>query len=256
MLKLTIYLLRLANIFHYYWFKFMERWQKQPPWALELSRYFKTTPGKIIKAYYQKQPRANVLWNQKSRSSVKDIFSFYSETDYFVYRQSHFNRLHSWWDVALPMRGKTRGRLCEYGAGIGPVTNWLIQKFPRWQYYLVDLDCPAFKFGRWRFRQHSQVDFGTVNSLRPQLKGVFDVIVCRYVMEHVPNPLTLVKAFAQHLKPGGWLFIDFIDSPGGENLAQSYRERKKVLAFLKTNLKPIFTIYSDGKDAGYGLYVK
>ena len=100
MLKLTIYSLRLINIFHYYLFKFIERWQKTPFWALELIRYFKTTPGKIIKSYYQKQPLANALWGQKPRSSVKDIFSFYSETDYFVYRQSYFNRLNSWWDVA------------------------------------------------------------------------------------------------------------------------------------------------------------
>lgn len=256
MLKLTIYLLRLANILHFYWFKFAERWQKIPPWAAELGRYFQTSPQNIVKAYYAKQPQANSLWDKKPRLSLKSIFSFYSETDYFVYRQNYFNRLNSWWDVAWPMLAKPAGSLCEYGAGIGPVTNWLIQKFPQWQYRLVDLNCPAFKFGRWRFKNKTNVGFSTVKSLKPPLKENFDIIVCRYVMEHVPNPLLLAKAFTEHLKPGGWLFIDFIDSPGGENLEKSYQERKKVLKYLKTKLKPIFTIYSDGKDAGYGLYLK
>jgi chemotaxis protein methyltransferase CheR len=41
------------------------------------------------------------------------------------------------------------------------------------------------------------------------MKGLFDIIFCRNVMIYfdVPTKTQLVKRFAQHLKPGGWLYV-------------------------------------------------
>lgn len=256
MTKFIVTILRAINLLNYHWSKFLEKFQPEPSWAKELSPYFKISPRKVIQAYFKKQPVANNLWGKKPRVSLKSIFSFYSETNYFIYRQSNYNRHNSWWEVAWLMSHHRKGRLLEYGAGIGPVTNWLIDKFPGWQYHLVDINCPAFKFSRWRFRGRSNVSFGVVNSLQPPLSDKFDIIICRNVLEHIPNPLTVCREFVRRLKPGGWLLVDFINSPGGENLASSYRERDKTLELLQTRLRPVFKIYSDGKDAGYGLYFK
>ena len=256
MLKVIIFFSRKVNLANYYWLKLLDRFQNTSAWTKELGQYFQTDPAKVLLAYRQKQLQANNLWEKKNRKNLAAIFSFYRETDYFIYRQCFYNQFNVWWELAWLMRRKQKGRMLEYGAGIGPVTNWLIKKIPGWEYVLVDLDCPASSFSRWRFRKLKQVSFITVKSLTPPVTGEFDIIVARNVLEHVPNPLTVVQTMINHLSPGGWLMADFIDSPGGENLDSSYRQRGKTLALLKTRLKPIFSIYSDGKDAGYGLYRK
>lgn len=252
----TILLLRLANLVNYHLSEMLEKITKTPSWAKELSRYFKTTPEKIIKIYWQKRQQTKTLWHKIKRQKLTKIFSFYSETDYFIYRQNYFNRHKSWWDIALALSLKKSGRLGEYGAGIGPVTNWLIKKFPHWQYHLIDLNCPTFKFSRWRFRHQKNVSFSSVQSLTPPLTGKYDVIVCKQVLEHTPNPYTICREIIKHLNPGGWLFTDFINSPGDENLDSSYQERTKTLAYLASHLQPIFKITSQGKTEGYGLYLK
>src|SRR3989344_4678678 len=157
MLKLIIYLLRLLNLIHYYLWSIGEKLTSTSSWSRELGRYFKTSPDKIVKAYQEKRPEAAGLWLRKPRRQIKAIFSFYSESDYWVYRQTYFNRLKTFLDIAWPLLFKRPGRFCEYGGGVGPVTHWLIRWFPRWQYVIVDLDCPALKFSRWRFRHQPQV---------------------------------------------------------------------------------------------------
>ena len=125
--QVILYSLRLINIANYYWLKWLDQFQPAPAWTRELGRYFQTKPTKILAAYRQKQPQANNLWEKKNRNSLTAIFSFYRETDYFIYRQCFYNRFNAWWELAWLMRRKPKGRLLEYGAGIGPVTNWLIK---------------------------------------------------------------------------------------------------------------------------------
>jgi len=256
MLKPTVYLLRLGNLSYYYLFAILEKFSPTPHWARELSQYFKTSPYEIIQAYQQKRPKAAQLWTTKPRQLIKQIFSFYSETDYWVYRQTYFNRHKAFLDIALALFLKPKGRFCEYGGGVGPVTHWLINKFPKWKYQIIDLDCPVLKFSRWRFKDNPNVSFKIVNSVIPPLHDNFDVIVCKQVLEHVPDPLITVKQFVKYLNPGGWLFVDYVNNPGRENLAVSAKKRQEVLNYLDSHLQAIFKINPNQAHEGYGLYLK
>jgi len=256
MLKLIIYLLRLLNLTYYYFSLILEKFGKSPQWTQEVGRYFKLSPQKVINLYHQKRPKTAQLWNKKKRNTEAQIQSFYSETDYFIYRQKYFHRHQAYFDMALPLLLKRKGKFCEYGSGIGPVTHWLIRKFPHWHYHLTDLNCPVFKFAQWRFKSYPNISFRAVTPKKLPLKDKFDVIVCQEVLEHVSNPLAVVKHQITHLKSGGWLYLDFIYGPGEENLEASANQRRKVLSLLKTNLEPIFTINPDNFSQGYGLYRK
>ncbi len=256
MLKPIVNLLRLFNLVYYHLFKILDNFLPTSNWTQELSLYFKISPSKIIQAYQQKRPQAAQLWTKRLRQQIKQIFSFYSETDYWVYRQIYFNHHKVFLDIALALVLKPKGRLCEYGGGVGPVTHWLINKFPKWQYQIIDLDCPVLKFSRWRFKDKSNVSFKIVNSVIPPLHDNFDVIVCKQVLEHVPDPLIIVKQFVKHLNPGGWLFIDYVNNPGRENLTRSAKKRQEVLKHLNNNLQAIFKINPDKPHEGYGLYLK
>jgi len=252
-IKPLVLITRIINLVYYHLSRLLEKLGKKPAWPQELSQYFKISEQKVISQYQEKRQIAAKLWNKKNRNTVSKIQSFYNETDYFVYRQNYFNNHKAFFDIALALFLKSKGNLCEYGAGVAPATNWLIKKFPHWQYTLADLNSPTLKFIRWRFKERTNVDFAIVASKLP-LKKKYDVIICKQVLEHVPNPLKVIKHFIKHLNSNGWLFLDFIYEPGEENLPSSAKQRKKVLQYLKERLQAISIIDPDNPAEGYGLY--
>lgn len=51
----------------------------------------------------------------------------------------------------------------------------------------------------------------TVEALAEQQAGTFDVVTCLEMLEHVPDPASVIKACAKLLKPGGQLFLSTIN---------------------------------------------
>lgn len=47
-------------------------------------------------------------------------------------------------------------------------------------------------------------------SLAAERPGQFDVVTCMEMLEHVPQPASVVKACAELAKPGGWVFFSTI----------------------------------------------
>ncbi|WP_311223873.1 MULTISPECIES: bifunctional 2-polyprenyl-6-hydroxyphenol methylase/3-demethylubiquinol 3-O-methyltransferase UbiG [unclassified Acidovorax] len=56
--------------------------------------------------------------------------------------------------------------------------------------------------------QYREVSVETLAAERP---GSFDVVTCMEMLEHVPDPESVVKACAQLVKPGGWVFFSTIN---------------------------------------------
>lgn len=52
---------------------------------------------------------------------------------------------------------------------------------------------------------------GTVEALAEELPGHFDVVTCMEMLEHVPEPASVVRACARLAKPGGQLFFSTIN---------------------------------------------
>ncbi|MFV0678876.1 bifunctional 2-polyprenyl-6-hydroxyphenol methylase/3-demethylubiquinol 3-O-methyltransferase UbiG [Ottowia sp.] len=48
-------------------------------------------------------------------------------------------------------------------------------------------------------------------TLAEQQPGQFDVVTCLEILEHVPNPASIVQACATLVKPGGWVFFSTIN---------------------------------------------
>jgi 2-polyprenyl-6-hydroxyphenyl methylase/3-demethylubiquinone-9 3-methyltransferase len=48
-------------------------------------------------------------------------------------------------------------------------------------------------------------------ALADEMPGAFDVLTCMEMLEHVPDPASVVRACATMVKPGGWLFFSTIN---------------------------------------------
>ncbi len=58
---------------------------------------------------------------------------------------------------------------------------------------------------RWRTARSA------AEALAAEMPGQFDVVTCMEMLEHVPDPASIVRACAALVKPGGWVFFSTIN---------------------------------------------
>lgn len=78
----------------------------------------------------------------------------------------------------------------------------------------IDLGEKALKVAKLHLLESGQkVDYRliAVEELAQQAPGSFDVITCMEMLEHVPDPLSVVKSCAQLVKPGGYVFFSTLN---------------------------------------------
>lgn len=64
-----------------------------------------------------------------------------------------------------------------------------------------------------RLESGRAVDYRLVSAeqLAAEEPGAFDVVTCMEMLEHVPEPASVVRACAELVKPGGWVFFSTIN---------------------------------------------
>ena len=110
----------------------------------------------------------------------------------------------------LTALGVRPGLLClEVGGGGGSIARWLAEKVaPDGRVVVTDLNTKhldPLKSDVVEVRQH--------NIVTEELEeGVYDLVFSRLVLEHIPERLDVLAKMVRALKPGGWLFIESVDS--------------------------------------------
>jgi 2-polyprenyl-6-hydroxyphenyl methylase/3-demethylubiquinone-9 3-methyltransferase len=130
---------------------------------------------------------------------------------------SEFRPLHQinplrleWIQGQAPLAGQ---RVLDIGCGGGILADSMARKGA--DVLGIDLSTKAL-----RVAQLHALEAGTPNvtyrevsaeALAAEQPGSFDVVTCMEMLEHVPDPASVVRACATLVKPGGWVFFSTIN---------------------------------------------
>jgi 2-polyprenyl-6-hydroxyphenyl methylase / 3-demethylubiquinone-9 3-methyltransferase len=131
--------------------------------------------------------------------------------------ESEFRPLHQinplrleWIDKLSRMSGK---RVLDVGCGGGILSDAMARKGAN--VLGIDLSTKALKVAQLHAMEAGtpSVEYREIaaESLADEMPGQFDTVTCMEMLEHVPDPSSVVAACAKLAKPGGWLFFSTLN---------------------------------------------
>jgi 2-polyprenyl-6-hydroxyphenyl methylase / 3-demethylubiquinone-9 3-methyltransferase len=129
---------------------------------------------------------------------------------------SEFKPLHDinplrldWIDQAVGLQGK---RVLDVGCGGGLLSEGMATRGA--QVTGIDLSEKPLGVARLHLLESGrQVDYRmiSVESLAAEMPGAFDAVTCLEMLEHVPDPASIVAACAALVRPGGQVFFSTLN---------------------------------------------
>lgn len=130
---------------------------------------------------------------------------------------SEFKPLHQinplrlqWIQSMAPLQGQ---RVLDIGCGGGILSDAMARAGA--EVLGIDLATKALKVAQLHAleAQTPNVSYREISAeaLAAESPGSFDVVTCMEMLEHVPDPASVVKACATLVKPGGWVFFSTIN---------------------------------------------
>jgi SAM-dependent methyltransferase len=151
-------------------------------------------------------------WNAAPPQNPDEIIAFYQAADLYVWELMawHAGADRQRYRAILELVAKDFTpdagfkRVLDFGCGVGTDSLFLASR--GYTVTLMDVDGPAFRFARHRFgRRGLEATFITSSSAVPQLDGLYDIVICFDVFEHLPDPATAAQNLVRSLRPGGLL---------------------------------------------------
>jgi 2-polyprenyl-6-hydroxyphenyl methylase/3-demethylubiquinone-9 3-methyltransferase len=131
--------------------------------------------------------------------------------------ESEFRPLHQinplrldWIQSLNPLSGQ---RVLDVGCGGGILSDAMARAGA--QVTGIDLATKALKVAQLHAleAQTPNVNYREISAeaLAQEAPGSFDTVTCMEMLEHVPNPASVVRACASLVKPGGWVFFSTLN---------------------------------------------
>lgn len=155
--------------------------------------------------------------SQSTNVDPAELEKFASLAHHWWDTESEFKPLHqinplrlAWIDGLASLKGK---QVLDVGCGGGILADSMARKDA--QVLGIDLATKSL-----RVAQLHALEAGTkgvqyrevpVEVLAEEKPGAFDVVTCMEMLEHVPDPASVVRACGQLVKPGGWVFFSTIN---------------------------------------------
>lgn len=131
--------------------------------------------------------------------------------------ESEFRPLHEinplrlgWIDGLAPLQGQ---RVLDVGCGGGILADAMARKGAK--VTGIDLATKSLKVAQLHALEagtpNIQYREVSVEALAEESPASFDTVTCMEMLEHVPDPASVVQACARLVKPGGWVFFSTIN---------------------------------------------
>jgi 2-polyprenyl-6-hydroxyphenyl methylase / 3-demethylubiquinone-9 3-methyltransferase len=131
--------------------------------------------------------------------------------------QSEFRPLHQinplrldWIDSLVGLSGK---RVLDVGCGGGILSDSMARRGA--DVTGIDLATKALKVAQLHALEAATPNVRyletSVEALAAEQPARFDVVTCMEMIEHVPDPSSVVRACSELVKPGGWVFFSTIN---------------------------------------------
>lgn len=131
--------------------------------------------------------------------------------------ESEFRPLHQinplrlgWIQQQVPLAGR---RVLDVGCGGGILADAMARQGA--QVLGIDLATKSLKVAQLHALEAEtpNVQYREVSAeaLAAEQPGQFDVVTCMEMLEHVPDPSSIVRACATLVKPGGWVFFSTLN---------------------------------------------
>lgn len=131
--------------------------------------------------------------------------------------ESEFRPLHQinplrldWINTLVPLQGL---RVLDVGCGGGILADSMARKGA--QVTGIDLATKALRVAQLHAleAQTPAIEYREISAeaLAAQQPGQYDVVTCMEMLEHVPDPASVVRACATLVKPGGWVFLSTLN---------------------------------------------
>ncbi|MBA4344257.1 MAG: bifunctional 3-demethylubiquinol 3-O-methyltransferase/2-polyprenyl-6-hydroxyphenol methylase [Methylibium sp.] len=131
--------------------------------------------------------------------------------------ESEFKPLHqinplrlAWIDSLCPLAGRS---VVDVGCGGGILSDSMARRGA--QVLGIDLASRALKVARLHAMEAGteSVEYReiAVEALAEEMPAAFDAVTCMEMLEHVPDPASVVRACAALVKPGGFVFLSTLN---------------------------------------------
>lgn len=179
--------------------------------------------------------------NINESNSINFLKAWNSKESLYLLFSNIWNYAKSGYLNFLPFYSKlpSKGKVLEYGCGIAPFTTGMLKYFPskKFDYEISDILQINFLYAIFRLSNQKNVKYRILKPFNNIVeKNNYSVIICQTVLEHIPNPLKVVKSFFNGLGDNGVLVFDYIKGEAeGLDSKKSVQERKKTLEYIKNN---------------------
>jgi len=152
-----------------------------------------------------------------TNSDAREVAKFSDLAHRWWDPESEFRPLHeinplrlNWIDSHASLAGKN---VLDIGCGGGILSESMAARGA--QVTGIDLSEKALSVAKLHMLESGQQNLGyqliSAEAMAAEHPQNFDVVTCMEMLEHVPNPASVVKACAQLVKPGGYVFFSTIN---------------------------------------------